>query len=161
MFFTIVCHIIKQDDYIGSLLTTFKASVIFWGSWGSSENWLQPKTKTTFSKLKKLCLSKSVKRSVIHFFISLQCRITMKHNKSRLQLSLGVLKKVLSKFTSSLVNKISKGVIYIISGMGVCNNPGAKKSVKLGKIGIKIQGHRHSYMCYYTTYCLKITNNIS
>jgi len=28
-----------------SILTTFKASVVFRGSWGSSVNWLEPKTK--------------------------------------------------------------------------------------------------------------------
>jgi len=29
----------------GSILTTFKPSIIFRGSWGSAENWLEPKTK--------------------------------------------------------------------------------------------------------------------
>ena len=28
-----------------SLLTTFELSAILGGSWGSSENWLEPKTK--------------------------------------------------------------------------------------------------------------------
>ena len=28
-----------------SLLTTFEASIIFLGNWGSSKNWLKPKTK--------------------------------------------------------------------------------------------------------------------
>jgi len=29
----------------GSILTTFKLSIVFKGSWGSIENWLEPKTK--------------------------------------------------------------------------------------------------------------------
>jgi len=29
----------------GSILTTFQSSIIFAGSWGSIENWLEPKTK--------------------------------------------------------------------------------------------------------------------
>jgi len=29
----------------GSILTTFESSRIFGGSWGSIENWLEPKTK--------------------------------------------------------------------------------------------------------------------
>jgi len=43
-----VCHefrLTKRDDYIfGSILTTFVSSVISGASWGSSENWLEPKT---------------------------------------------------------------------------------------------------------------------
>jgi len=31
-----------------SNLTTFEVSVIFLGSWGSSENWLEPKTEPPF-----------------------------------------------------------------------------------------------------------------
>jgi len=30
----------------GSILTTFELSSIFGGSWGSIENWLEPKIKT-------------------------------------------------------------------------------------------------------------------
>jgi len=29
----------------GWILTTFESSIIFGGSWGSIENWLEPKTK--------------------------------------------------------------------------------------------------------------------
>jgi len=29
----------------GSILTTFEWSIIFGGSWGSIENWLEPKTE--------------------------------------------------------------------------------------------------------------------
>ena len=32
-----------------SILTTFEASVIFRGSWGSIENWLKPKTKPPYA----------------------------------------------------------------------------------------------------------------
>jgi len=34
-----------------SILTTFEASVIFRGSWGSIKNWLEPKTKPPFAIL--------------------------------------------------------------------------------------------------------------
>jgi len=42
----------------GSILTTFELSIIFGVSWGSIENWLEPKT------IVKFCYAKSVKRSV-------------------------------------------------------------------------------------------------
>jgi len=32
----------------GLILTTFKSSSIFGGSWSSIENWLKPKTKPPF-----------------------------------------------------------------------------------------------------------------
>ena len=38
----------------GSLLTTFEASIIFWGVWRSSKNWLKP--KTTISKFNQIKL---------------------------------------------------------------------------------------------------------
>jgi len=41
----------KQSKMIilGLILTTFKSSSVFGGSWGSIENWLEPKTKTKFT----------------------------------------------------------------------------------------------------------------
>ena len=42
------------------ILTTFKPSIVFRGSWGSIENWLEP-NQTTF---RKFSLPKSVKRFV-------------------------------------------------------------------------------------------------
>jgi len=44
-----------------SILNTFESSSIFGGSWGSIENLLRPKIKTT---MRKFSLPKSVKRSV-------------------------------------------------------------------------------------------------
>jgi len=41
-----VCHgfrLMKQDDYIELISTTFESSIIFRGSWGSIVNWLEPK----------------------------------------------------------------------------------------------------------------------
>jgi len=37
----------KQSDLliVQSILTSFKQSIIFGGSWGSTENWLEPKTE--------------------------------------------------------------------------------------------------------------------
>ncbi len=35
----------KQDDYFGSIFTTFELSILFGGSLGSVANWLKPKTK--------------------------------------------------------------------------------------------------------------------
>jgi len=46
-----------------SFLTTFEASIVFWGSWGSSENWLEPKTLPPLQILTKLSLSKSLIRT--------------------------------------------------------------------------------------------------
>jgi len=46
-----VCHgfrLTKRGDYFESLLTTFGASIIFRGSWVSSKNWLEAKTRLTF-----------------------------------------------------------------------------------------------------------------
>ena len=42
-----------------SYLTTFEASIIFWGRRGSSKNWLEPHTKTPWPSLTKPSLSKS------------------------------------------------------------------------------------------------------
>jgi hypothetical protein len=39
-------HILTKPDHIlGLILDTFEFSSIFGGSWGSIENWLEPKTK--------------------------------------------------------------------------------------------------------------------
>ena len=43
-----------------SILTTYEVSVIFWGLWGSSGNWLEPKTKPPLQILTKLSMLKSV-----------------------------------------------------------------------------------------------------
>jgi len=43
-----VCHRFrstKQDDYFGSILTTFESSSIYGGSLGIIENWFETKTK--------------------------------------------------------------------------------------------------------------------
>ena len=45
-----VCHgfsITKRDDFFRVHFWTFlnRSSVVFWGSWGSIENWLKPKIK--------------------------------------------------------------------------------------------------------------------
>jgi len=34
-----------------SILTSFKPSIIFGGSWGSTENWLEPKTEPPLGNL--------------------------------------------------------------------------------------------------------------
>jgi hypothetical protein len=44
-------------------LTSFKPSIVFGGSWGSTENWLKPKTEPP---LGYFSLPKSVKRSVLN-----------------------------------------------------------------------------------------------
>jgi len=36
---------VNRDDFLGPILTTFELSSILEGSWGSIENWLEPKTK--------------------------------------------------------------------------------------------------------------------
>jgi len=43
----------KQSELVifESILTTFKLSIIYGGSWGSIENWLQPKTKPPLGNL--------------------------------------------------------------------------------------------------------------
>ena len=46
------------------ILTTFEASVIFWCSWGSSRNWLEPQDKQPLRIWTKLSLSKFVKSSL-------------------------------------------------------------------------------------------------
>jgi len=49
-----VCHrfgLVKQDDIFGSVLTTFEYSSIFGGSWGSTKNWLKPKTEPPLGNL--------------------------------------------------------------------------------------------------------------
>jgi len=50
-------------NIFGSILTTFESSSIFRGSWGSIENWLNPKTKPPSGNL--ACPKKSVKQSVV------------------------------------------------------------------------------------------------
>ena len=40
-----------------SLLTTFEASVILWGSWGMSKNWLKPKNQTTITNVIMIVIS--------------------------------------------------------------------------------------------------------
>ena len=39
------CRLTKRDDYLEPILTIFEARIIFRGSLGSSDNWLEPKTK--------------------------------------------------------------------------------------------------------------------
>jgi len=41
----------KRDDYFWADLTTFKLSLIFWGSWGSIENWHEPETEPPLGNL--------------------------------------------------------------------------------------------------------------
>ena len=48
-----------------SILTTFEASTIFWGSWGSSGNQLKP---TNYKIVTKLSFSKSLICTVEIFF---------------------------------------------------------------------------------------------
>jgi len=48
---------------LGLILTTFESRGIFGGSWGSIENWLEPKTESPHT-MGKFSLSKSVKHSV-------------------------------------------------------------------------------------------------
>jgi len=50
----------------GLILNTFESSSIFGGSWGSFENWLEPKTKPP---LGNLACPKSVKRSIGQFIV--------------------------------------------------------------------------------------------
>jgi len=41
-----VCHgfrLMKRDNYFWSILTVFELSIIFGGSYGNIENWLDPK----------------------------------------------------------------------------------------------------------------------
>ena len=59
-----VTHLGNRSEMIifGSLLTTFWS--IFWGSWGSSKNQLEPKTLPPWTSLTKLSLSKSLTHSV-------------------------------------------------------------------------------------------------
>jgi hypothetical protein len=40
-----------QDDYFRSILTTFETSIIFGGSRGTIEKWLEPKTVPTSGNL--------------------------------------------------------------------------------------------------------------
>jgi len=56
------------------LLTIFEANFIFRGSWGSTENWLEPKTKPPSENLIKLSLSKSTLRTVKRFSDKLQTK---------------------------------------------------------------------------------------
>jgi hypothetical protein len=47
------------------ILTTFELSIIFGGSWGSIENWLEPKTEHPSGvDFTKLCLP--IKKSPVH-----------------------------------------------------------------------------------------------
>jgi hypothetical protein len=49
-----VCHefrLTKPDDFFGVDLTTFESSSIFGGSWGSIENWFEPKTEPPLENL--------------------------------------------------------------------------------------------------------------
>jgi len=49
-----VCHrfrLTKRDDYFGLILTTFKSSIVFGGSWGIIENWLEPKTESPLGNI--------------------------------------------------------------------------------------------------------------
>ena len=54
----------KQDDYFWVVLITFEASVVFWGSLGSSKNRVMPETLPQLQILTKLSLSKSLIRTV-------------------------------------------------------------------------------------------------
>ena len=51
----------KRDDYFW---VTLEASGIFWASWGSRKNWLEPQTKALLQILTKLSLSKSMIRTI-------------------------------------------------------------------------------------------------
>ncbi len=51
----------REIIIFGSILTTIKLSSIFGGSWGSIENWFNPKTERPSGNL---ALPKSVKHSV-------------------------------------------------------------------------------------------------
>ena len=53
-----------------TILTTFEASIIFWGHWGSSGNWLEPKNKPLLRILTKLSFSKSVMRCGYELLVS-------------------------------------------------------------------------------------------
>ena len=53
-------HSLSEIIIFNSILTTFEASAIIWGSWGSCWNMLEPKTKPWLRILTKLRLSKSV-----------------------------------------------------------------------------------------------------
>jgi len=60
-----VCHRLdlrSEMIIFGLILTAFESMCIFGGSWGSAENWLEPKTKPTIGEFS---LAKSVKRSVV------------------------------------------------------------------------------------------------
>jgi len=66
-----VCHgfgLLKQDDYFESILTTSKLSIIFRGSWGRFEKWLEPKIKPP--TIRKFNLSKPVKCFVLLVLIN-------------------------------------------------------------------------------------------
>jgi len=49
-----VCHgyrLMKQDDYFWSIFNPFNPGIVFRGSWGSSVNWLEPKTEPPLPNL--------------------------------------------------------------------------------------------------------------
>ena len=71
--------IMKRDDYFESILTTFKVSVIFLGSWGSSGNWLKSKTKPALFILSKLSLSKYELQNYHSRMTSFQALYPIKH----------------------------------------------------------------------------------
>ena len=52
--------LMNQDDYFQVDFDHFWSKRHFWGSWGSSGNWLQPKTKPSLRILTNLSVSKSV-----------------------------------------------------------------------------------------------------
>jgi len=66
---------IKTNERKWSFLISFdnfRIEGYFWGIWGSSENWLEPKINPPNANLTKLRLSKSEKLSVATFYISFQ-----------------------------------------------------------------------------------------
>jgi len=42
---------LRMKSISTSILTTYKPSIVFRGSWGSIENWLEPKTKPPLGNL--------------------------------------------------------------------------------------------------------------
>ena len=52
-------------------MTSFEASLIFWGSCGNGKNWPKPKTEPLLPSLTNLSLSKSLTNSVEHSIFSI------------------------------------------------------------------------------------------
>ena len=78
-----VCHQFRHQSEIiifQSLLTPFEACFIFWGSWDSIANQLEPKTLSIFS------LPKVVKRTVWSSFPRIHEYVVYWHFKSDFQL---------------------------------------------------------------------------